>query len=260
MSYYDLISLYKEENLNQVSGFLDVMKELDCKTIADSYKQLRDELAPQRTNPYFVDSHDGIASSKGSSNRREEHLALALFNASKENRLFVLPDGRNLKFIDYQTPLKAKQGDKGIGKVDLFASINDSAPTVVELKIDGTDGAKSDSPVRALLEGVAYCAIIEKNLPKITKEAKSRFSISFNQAVPSLIVLAPDEYWLRYLHNSASGDWLPEIQTMCTELSSLLNLDIMLLSLKDSEFEMGLDGNPSKLLNDCQIVSVDSLA
>ena len=56
-----------------------------------------------------------------------------------------------LKIIDYQTPLKARQADSRIGKIDLLGLVGDRL-TVIELKA----GGGSDSPLRALLEGLAY--------------------------------------------------------------------------------------------------------
>jgi hypothetical protein len=256
----NLIELYKKQELNRISEFLDYMKNMDMADICDSYKQLRDVDAPQRINSYFVESHDGISSSGSSSNRREEHLALALFNASRANKEFTLPDGHQLEFIDYQTPLKAKRGDKGIGKIDLFGVIDNTVPTVIELKTESIDEGQADSPLHALLEGLAYCAIIEKNLPQIADEASTKFDKYFNASKPTLIVLAPDEYWKRYLLNKSAGNWLPEIINISNKINEALTIEIILLGMTDSEFEMGLEGTPAKLTGDCKLVSVESIA
>ncbi|WP_167374275.1 hypothetical protein [Bathymodiolus platifrons methanotrophic gill symbiont] len=53
--------------------------------------------------------------------------------------------------------------------------IDHKVPAVIELKIDSVNGGQADSPLRALLEGLAYCAIIEKNLVKISAEVASKF-------------------------------------------------------------------------------------
>ena len=253
-----LIDLYKKKELNQISQFLPFMQNMDMSEIIDSYKQLRDEEAPQRQNAYFVETHNGISSSGSVSNRREEHLAISLFNASRENKIFKLPDGRVLEFIDYQTPLKAKQDDKGIGKVDLFGVIDNKHPTIIELKIESKGNALADTPLRALLEGLAYCAIIEKNLQKISIEASNKFNTHFNDQL-TLIVLAPDEYWNRYLQSKSAGDWFPEIKKISNTLKAELNIDIILLSMKDSEFKKGLRGTPAQLIGNCDLVLVETM-
>jgi hypothetical protein len=255
-----LIELYKKEELNRISEFLDFMTNMDMNQLYDGYKQLRDSDAPKRKKPYFVDTHNGIASSGLSSTRREEHLALALFNGSLANKEFVLPDGRLINFIDYQTPLKAKQTDKGIGKVDLFGAIDNRYPAVIELKIEGANGSYADSPLHALLEGLAYCAIIEANSVAIFDEAVYKYDIQFSNKTPVLVVLAPDGYWINYLTNKKAGNWLPELVKMSNKLNHALDIEILLLAITDAGFEMGLDGASAKLTGDCNLVSVKSLA
>ena len=254
-----LIDLYKKKELNQVSHFLQFMKQMEMREIIESYRKLRDEEAPQRKNSYFVDTHNGISSSGASSNRNEEHLALSLFNASRENIIFKLPDGRMLEFIDYQTPLKSKQNDKGIGKIDLFGLIDNKQPTVIELKIQNERGGQADTPLRALLEGLAYCAIIEKNLQKITDEASNKFNKKLNNNLV-LIVLAPDEYWKRYLQKKSAGDWFPEIKKISNVIKEELNIEIILLAITDAKFKMGLEGTPAELHGNCNLVMVETMA
>jgi len=149
MSY--LIDLRKD--VNQISGFLDVLNNFDIEEVCQGYIKLRDVEAPIRTNPYFMGTHGGIPSSGESSTRGEDHLAMALFNASQDGKVFELPDKQSIKFIDYQTPLKAKQSDKGIGNIDLFGVINGVIPAIIELKIDGRKGRLADTPLYALIEG-----------------------------------------------------------------------------------------------------------
>ena len=73
-------------------------------------------------------------------------------------------------------------------------------------------------------------------------------------------MLAPDEYWRCYLQNKSAGDWLPEIKKISRTLKEELNIDIILLSMTDSEFDMGLEGMPAKLTGNCDLVSTETLA
>ena len=84
--------------------------------------------------------------------------------------------------LHYQFPLKAKQADKGIGKVDLLGATDRGHPIVIELKVkpekrSGGADARGDTPLRALMEGLRYAAIVEANLDVLAREAKSRFSV-----------------------------------------------------------------------------------
>ena len=89
-------------------------------------------------------------------------------------------------------PLKARQGDRGVGKVDLFAAVDGRLPCVVELKVAG-ESARGDTPLRALLEGLAYCAIVEANAADIASEFAEQHVVSASR--PTLVVMAPDNYW-----------------------------------------------------------------
>jgi len=79
-------------------------------------------------------------------------LAVAL---AKEKRLEIAGD-RTIRILDYQVPLKAAQFDKGIGKIDLSGCGPDGRLEVIELKVGRSAGVVGETPLRALLEGLAY--------------------------------------------------------------------------------------------------------
>ena len=164
--------------------------------MVSAYHRVR-ESAPHRhmrDKRYFV-GHSGKTSSGGSSNRREEHLAVALWNASQEGAPLILPDGRQLNLLDYQLPLKAKRDDVGVGKVDLFSVIDGAQSCVIELKIQPSGTGYGDTPLRGFLEALAYCAIVEANAADIAMEASENFHLKLTGNRPTLIVMAPEEYW-----------------------------------------------------------------
>jgi hypothetical protein len=122
-----LKALYSKPAVNRISAFADVARELDIDDLCSAYINLV-ERAPKRSlnkKSYFQAHHKGFPNGYENSNRREEHLALALFNQTNG---FDFPGGRNLNIIDYQTHLKSRQGDKGIGKIDLFGVIDNLIP------------------------------------------------------------------------------------------------------------------------------------
>ena len=168
----------------------------------------------------YVHGRTGVTSSRASSNRREEHLAVALYNASRGGAAFALPDRRPLEFIDYQMPLKARQGDWGVGKVDLFAVVDGRLPCVVELKVAG-ESARGDTPLRALLEGLAYCAIVEANGADIASEVADQHALSVSR--PTLVAMAPDNYWAGYLDHPRAGRWLSAVRDLVAGLRDTLS-------------------------------------
>jgi hypothetical protein len=258
---FSLIELFKERAVNQISNFAYYAGHLDILNLERCYMDLF-QGAPRRAErgkAYFVEGHNGITSSGSYSNRSEEHLAVALFNATKNGKDFILADGRELSFLDYQFPLKARQGDKGIGKVDLFCSIENSIPAVAELKVAGKNGQLGDTPLKAFLEGLAYCAIVEANMETIAKEAKARFKINLKPGKPDLIVIAPHDYWTNYLKKDAAGEWVTTLSKLVEKIKNRLKINTHFLSLRNCKFEMGLGGRPAELKGNCRVEAVQAL-
>ncbi len=80
--------------------------------------------------------YDGVPGSGVATNRDEEHVALAIFNAFRPpNPGLNLPNDEPLYVLDYQIPLKATNPDAGVGKVDLFGVTSYCQPTIIELKV-----------------------------------------------------------------------------------------------------------------------------
>ena len=155
---------------------------------------------------------------------------------------------------DYQMPLRACQDDRGVGKVDLFAVVDGRMPCVVELKV-AAESMRGDTPLRALLESLAYCAIVEANAADIASEVADQHALSVSR--PTLVVMAPHNYWAGYLDHRRAGRWLSAVRDLVSGLRDTLGLDAYLLALLDAQFEMGLSGQPARLTGSCRMVSVD---
>lgn len=232
-----LVDLYNYPPVNSVSKFSGVIQELDVADLVQKYKSLL-EIAPrrhERGKEYFV-GHELFLGGKKKSNRKEEHLAGALFNECQNGKRFLLPDKRKLKFIDYQFPLKARQNDKGFGKVDLIGVINDEIPCVIELKVDQKGGGKADTPLRALLEGLAYCALVESNKKEIWKEAQEKFGFEFKGPRPHLMILAPVGYWSYFFNTSSAGDWFAPLLQLIEDMNKYPLPFASLISLESVNF------------------------
>ena len=252
-----LIDLHNDPAVNRTTEFAEVAATLasDVGTLARHYEDLV-RTAPRSHNrrKRYLHGRTGVTGSGAWSNRYEEHLAVALYNASRGGAAFTLPDRRPLEIIDYQMPLKARRDDRGIGKVDLFAVADGRLPCVVELKVASTT-ARGDTPLRALLEGLAYCAIVEANIAAIASEAADRYALSACR--PTLVVMAPDDYWAGYVDCPPAGAWYSAVRSLISGLGDTLGLEVHLLALLDAGCDMGLEGTPARLTGDCRMVSVD---
>jgi hypothetical protein len=184
----ELIDLANSPQVTRIRDFPSTASSLDADALLVMYKTLRDT-APHRharDKKYFV-GHTGVPSTKGASNRIEEHLAMALCN---DMAGLPLCEADELDLLDYQVPLKARQADKGIGKVDLLGVTASGRIAVVELKMTSSS-SKGDNPLRALLESLAYCAIVEANASDISSEIENTFFIDTAAGRPDLVVMGP---------------------------------------------------------------------
>jgi hypothetical protein len=179
-SITDLIEL--KERLRRLRKADRQSLRLDAAGLAAGYRDLRAN-APRRAQGYLSQRHLGITSSRGSSNRQEEHLAAGLFRRGE----LPLPNGERLRLLDYQFPLKSVRGVSGIGKVDLLGLYDDGVLAVVELKVR----ANSEDRRIALLEGLIYGAIVEANIEQIAQEISVARGCHVSRTRPKILVVAP---------------------------------------------------------------------
>ena len=255
----DLLKLYKSPETNRYSTFGDFADLLVPADLVAAYRHTRSS-APRRHDrdkPYFVD-HSERTNRAEKSNRVEEHLALALWRAARTAAPITLPDGRALEVLDYQMPLKARQKDKGVGKVDLFGLIDDHRAAVIELKVVPTKG-RGDTPLRAYLEALAYCAIVEANVLEIANDANSRYGKSVALQPPALVVMGPMDYWEGFQASLKSGQWWSVLNRLVKEIDDLLSIETHFLALKNATFQMGSGDQAPQLTGDCSVVGVAEL-
>ncbi len=209
------------------------------------YVALR-ESAPRRSQTgksYFVE-HSGIASAKGRSNRREEHCALALYGLKQD---WPLSSGSTFEIIDYQVPLKARHADKGIGKIDLVGVSSQGRLIVIELKVESESGGKSDSPPSAMMEGLRYAAMIEADIDAVVSEAAERFGRDVVKQPPTVQVLAPQSWWLRWLGIKSAGSWPIEMAKMADAIETQCEVHFEFTALDNVEIIYGVDGAKPQL-------------
>ena len=222
------------------------IRDIDAGVICFEYEQLLLD-APRRdpgNKPYIV-GHDGIPTSSFGSNRREEHIAIALVNM---RRRWPLPKGGWFYYVDYQVPLKAKRDDRRIGKIDMIGLSDQGRIIVIELKVIGESGSISDAPPTALMEGLRYAAIVEANHDQIKTEIEQKFGLKVSDDRPAVLVLAEQSWWTSWLGIAAAGNWGPNIRKVADGVEEQLGLSVQFGALDNCELIYGADGIAPRLV------------
>ncbi len=215
VSLLELLSLLRRSPKADREGMV-----IEPRTLTGAYLALVGE-APSRTSGYLSPTRTGIPSSKGPSNREEEHLAMALFNAGS----LQVAGAATITIADYQMPMKASMRDKGFGKADLVGVDGDGRIAVIELKVAGN---REDRRI-ALVEALVYTAVIEANVARIAVELAVRLDRPVRAKRPSIIVAAPPAFW-----SDRHGPSLSEMRRLASGVANELDIRVDLLSLEDA--------------------------
>ena len=206
--------------------------QMDALAYAQAYRDLKEQ-APKRAydRPYLNPrDRDGYPSTTGKTNRREEHFAIALWDAQP---VWAMPDGTKFKLLDYQVPLKARRADTGIGKIDIFGLTEHGRAVVVELKSVGHSGGPGDPPPVALLEGLAYAAIVEANLERIAKEVRRTYDREMVPEKPVIVVLGEAGWWSGWRQVKTA------LEAKTGEISKAIGIHIVFASLPNTQVDYG---------------------
>lgn len=189
----------KEENGSERT---EIIAECICRRI-DDLKRIK---RLSREN-YKITSHLGKPTE---SNQEEKNLAKTLFNQCK------LPDGIHRKpydfigaIIDYETPLKTCNSDKGVGKIDLL-SVSDDNSNIYILELKKKDSR--ESMLRCVLEAYTYSMQVDEN------KLKSSFNIPKNYTLkPTPLVSKNGEQWKEMQELKAGNK--PHLKKLMEELN-----------------------------------------
>lgn len=166
----DMKSFYAQGFINyrgcSVDGIL--YTEIIAEWLLQHKEKFREIQSIERRRGYKTPTHDGIINRE--TNRKEEITAKRLYNTKKEFEGFGY-------IIDYQIPLKDKQSDKGLGKIDLLSK-NEKTKCVYILELKKEDS--KETMLRCVLEAFTYSCIVSQKILfksfKIEEEYKLKAS------------------------------------------------------------------------------------
>lgn len=218
-----LIGFSSEDAVKGRRKLAETIRSVDVPRLVDAYHRTLTN-APRRPfqrRRFFV-GHDGLG--KATNTWSEKVRAKALYNWGQA--LDVA--GNPLRILDYEVPLRSEAADADVGEIDLFG-VNTATrqPWIIELKVEPND----DTPLKALLQGLRYSAILEANRLAVTAEMHETFGIA---AVtwPAVIAIAADNsYWQRLRSTQEAGDWHEALRTLAADLAAHLGPDLIFLDL-----------------------------
>jgi hypothetical protein len=245
LSPHPLLELANSRDVKQAKGFRQIAEGLTGASLDEQYRQ-EVANAPQRhaAGKKYFGSHPKLPT--GPRNGKDsEHMAMALLTRSLAGGELELPSGGTLSLLDYQVPLAtaavdSSQGDadpnKGIGKLDLLGLLPDDRLAVVVVKYippSATRGGTGDTPLRALLSGLAATAMVDANRVPIADEVLARAERKVTGEPPALILLGSSRYWeiCRKREAQKGAGWIRELERIGRELAEVVGVEVMYLGL-----------------------------
>jgi len=241
---HPLIELANDREVRQSKGFREVATRLTGEALAEMYQQ-EVANAPKRysSGKKFLVGQKGVVPRGGKAGRPHEHLSMALVNrfrtVGEGLDLPAAPAGDTLEAFAYQVPLKVRQTDpdRRIGKVDLVGAIPEDRLAVVALKYvspSATRGSTGDTPLRALLEGLAYTAIVQANRSEIIEEIDAAYGRKLGGDPPVLIILGNTRYWelCRKREAQRGAAWINQMERLAQEIDLNLGIAVRYYGIK----------------------------
>lgn len=250
MARHPLIERAQAKEVRSAKGFREAAAALSGEILAE---ELRQEMAaaPRRAEAgkkYLVAYNRRLAAERKPS-RDGEHAALALVSAGEPLRL---PDDAGfLAPLAAAVPLRSGPADKsqgaedpnhGIGSVDLLGVGPDDRLAVGMLRFLAPDARRvgtGETPLRALLEGLAHLAVVEANREPVAGELEGKLEKPLASAPPVLMLIGSPRYWelCRKREAQKGAAWIRELERLAAELEEQAGVRVLFLSL-------ALEGDP----------------
>ncbi|MDH3520616.1 MAG: hypothetical protein OEM49_09185 [Myxococcales bacterium] len=245
---HPLFELSQGKEVRQAAAFRKAAAELAGEALAVAFE--KEKAGAPRLHEagrrYFV-KRSGKPAAERRRNRDGEHLGAALIRQCRSSgEGIALPGGEGrLDLLDYHIRVKAAAADdpatKGINRIDLLG-ISGERLCVVKLRYlepTATRCGVGDTPLRAMLEGLAYTAIAAANASAIGEEASERFGRRIGDEPPLLVLLASPRYWelCRKREAQKGAAWIKELERLAQDIEQHSGVGVRYASLQ-------LEGDP----------------
>jgi len=247
VSLHPLIALSTDARVKQAKGFRAVAADLNGERLEELY-QAEVANAPHRreAGKKYLGVRTGRTPTAPQAGKDDRHLALALDAWSKAGGdVIELPNGDKLTVVDSLVPLRTaaperSRGDadpnKGVEDVDLLVLLPDDRPAVVRTKFlppDATRGGAGDTPLRALLSGLAQVAMVDANRDAFRAEIEAATGRTTSDEAPALIIAASPRYWeiCRKREAQKGAGWIRELDRLGREIAEQIGVEVFYLGI-----------------------------
>ncbi len=247
MSIHPLIDLSVDRQVKQAKGFREVATGLTADALEAMYK---DEVANAPRRHDEDKKYLGVKTVRIPSGRQngkdDRHLCMAISARARAGDATVeLPEGQELLIIDSLVPLRtaapdASRGDddpnKGVDDIDLLVMLPDDRVAVVctkYLDAEATRGGAGDTPLRALLRGLAQTAMIDANQLAFREEIEAATGRTTSDEAPALIIAATPRYWQLCRNREAQkgAAWIREHERLGRQIAEQIGVEVFFVSL-----------------------------
>jgi hypothetical protein len=244
---HPLIALSTDARVKQAKGFRNAAAELSGEKLDELY-QVEVANAPRRheAGKKYLGVRTGRTPTGPQAGKDDRHLALAIHAWSKAGGDAIeLPSGDKLTVVDCLVPLRTAAPDrakgdadpnKGVEDIDLLALLPDERPAVVRTKFlapDATRGGAGDTPLRALLSGLAQAAMLDANREAVRAEIEQATGRTTSDEAPALIIAASPRYWeiCRKREAQKGAGWIRELERLGREIAEQIGVEVFFLGL-----------------------------
>jgi hypothetical protein len=250
---HPLIELSTDREVKQAKGFKQAAAELNAEKLEALYQQ-EVANAPHRheDDKKYLDVKTGRVPSGRQAGKDDRHLALAVSAwARSTGEGIEMPSGDKLEIIDSTVPLRTAAPDrskadadpnKGVEDIDLLALLHDDRIAVICCKFlapDATRGGAGDTPLRALLFGLAQTAMCDANREALGAEILEATGRTISAEAPALILAASPKYWelCRKREAQKGAGWIRELERLGREIAEQIGVEVFFVAIE-------LEGNP----------------
>jgi hypothetical protein len=249
LATHPLIERSQEREVRQAKGFREAAQALTGEVLSGEFDQ-EQASAPNRTDAgkkHLVSPNSRLAAERKAS-RDPEHAAIALVHRQQNaERGLLLPDDiGTFEAIHAGVVLKSGPADKaagasdpnfGIDKIDV-AGIGPEDRLCLGVMKFVAPGANrvgtGDTPLRALLEGLAHTAVTLANRDAVVGELAERSGREFADTKPYLMLIGSQRYWelCRKREAQKGAGWIRELERLAVEVEEATGVTVLYLALR----------------------------